>query len=161
MYTKKNGRMTFKSNRRPHFKRNNNFVSKGRNKGNVSQQYNKYLKLAKDTSSSGDRIQAEYYYQFTDHYYRLMLELGINLEENEIQEDKSSDQVSLAKRNNCYVERNIARTCRGILGGNGIIEDYSPIRHMANIETVFTYEGTHEMHTLILGQAITGIAAFD
>ena len=71
------------------------------------------------------------------------------------------DQVSLAKRNNCYVARNIARTCRGILGGNGIIEDYSPIRHMANIETVFTYEGTHEMHTLILGQAITGIAAFD
>ena len=71
------------------------------------------------------------------------------------------DQVSLAKRNNCYVARNIARTCRGILGGNGIIEDYSPIRHMANIENVFTYEGTHEMHTLILGQAITGIAAFD
>ena len=71
------------------------------------------------------------------------------------------DQVSLAKRNNCYVARNIARTCREILGGNGIIEDYSPIRHMANIETVFTYEGTHEMHTLILGQAITGIAAFD
>ena len=71
------------------------------------------------------------------------------------------DQVSLAKRNNCYVARNIARTCRGILGGNGIIEDYSPIRHMANIETVFTYEGTHEMHTLILGQAITGIAAFE
>ena len=71
------------------------------------------------------------------------------------------DQVSLAKRNNCYMARNVARTCREILGGNGIIEDYSPIRHMANIETVFTYEGTHEMHTLILGQAITGIAAFD
>ena len=71
------------------------------------------------------------------------------------------DQVSLAKRNNCYMARDIARTCREILGGNGIIEDYSPIRHMANIETVFTYEGTHEMHTLILGQAITGIAAFD
>ena len=71
------------------------------------------------------------------------------------------DQVSLAKRNNCYIARNIARTCREILGGNGIIEDYSPIRHMANIETVFTYEGTHEMHTLILGQSITGIAAFD
>jgi alkylation response protein AidB-like acyl-CoA dehydrogenase len=71
------------------------------------------------------------------------------------------DQVSLAKRNHCSIARNIARTCRGILGGNGIIEDYSPIRHMANLETVITYEGTHEMHTLILGQAITGIAAFD
>ena len=71
------------------------------------------------------------------------------------------DQVSLAKRNHCSIARDIARTCRGILGGNGIIEDYSPIRHMANLETVITYEGTHEMHTLILGQAITGIAAFD
>ena len=71
------------------------------------------------------------------------------------------DQVSLAKRNHCSMARDVARTCRGILGANGIIEDYSPIRHMANIETVFTYEGTHEMHTLILGQAITGMAAFD
>jgi len=71
------------------------------------------------------------------------------------------DQVSLAKRNHCSMARDVARTCREILGGNGIIEDYSPIRHMANIETVFTYEGTHEMHTLILGQAITGMAAFD
>ena len=71
------------------------------------------------------------------------------------------DQVSLAKRNHCYMARNVARSCREILGGNGIIEDYSPMRHMANIETVFTYEGTHEMHTLILGQSITGIPAFD
>ena len=83
MYTKKSGRMTYKSNRRPNFKRNNNFVPKNRNKGNITQQYNKYLKLAKDTFSSGDRIQAEYYYQFTDHYYRLMVELGINLEDQD------------------------------------------------------------------------------
>ena len=83
MYTKKNGRMTYKSNRRPNFKRNNNYVPKKRNKGNITQQYNKYLKLAKDTFSSGDRIQAEYYYQFTDHYYRLMVELGINLEDQD------------------------------------------------------------------------------
>ena len=87
MYTKKNGRMTFKTNRRPNFKRNNNFVSKSRNKGNITQQYNKYLKLAKDTFSSGDRIQAEYYYQFTDHYYRLMVEFGINLEDQDTSED--------------------------------------------------------------------------
>ena len=84
MYTKKNGRMTYKTNRRPNFKRsNNNYSSKGRNKGNVTQQYNKYLKLAKDTFSAGDRIQAEYYYQFTDHYYRLMQELGINPDDQE------------------------------------------------------------------------------
>ena len=87
MYTKKSGRMTYKTNRRPNFKRNNNYAPKGRNKGNVTQQYNKYLKLAKDTFSTGDRIQAEYYYQFTDHYYRLMLELGINLEDQENSED--------------------------------------------------------------------------
>jgi hypothetical protein len=83
MYTKKNGRMTYKTNRRPNFKRNNSYSSKGRNKGNVTQQYNKYLKLAKDTFSAGDRIQAEYYYQFTDHYYRLMQELGINLDDQD------------------------------------------------------------------------------
>ena len=84
MYTKKNGRMTYRTNRRPNFKRsNNNYSSKGRNKGNVTQQYNKYLKLAKDTFSAGDRIQAEYYYQFTDHYFRLMQELGINLDEQD------------------------------------------------------------------------------
>ena len=87
MYTKKNGRMTFKSNRRPNFKRNNNFASKSRSKGNITQQYNKYLKLAKDSFSSGDRIQAEYYYQFTDHYYRLMMEFGINLEDQDSSED--------------------------------------------------------------------------
>ena len=107
MYTKKSGRMTYKSNRRPNFKRNNNYSSKGRNKGNVTQQYNKYLKLAKDTFSAGDRIQAEYYYQFTDHYYRLMQELGISLDdqdssfeprdensENIISENEKEDKLS-------------------------------------------------------------------
>ena len=88
MYTKKNARMTFRSNRRPAFKRNNNFSDgKVRNKGNITQQYNKYLKLAKEAFTSGDRIQSEYYYQFTDHYYRLMIELGININENQINLD--------------------------------------------------------------------------
>jgi hypothetical protein len=96
MYTKKNGRMTYKTNRRPNFKRNN-YSSKGRNKGNVTQQYNKYLKLAKDTFSAGDRIQAEYYYQFTDHYYRLMQELGINLD----------DQDNLSETKDAISENNI------------------------------------------------------
>jgi len=106
MYTKKSGRMTYKSNRRPNFKRNNNNYSssKGRNKGNVTQQYNKYLKLAKDTFSSGDRIQAEYYYQFTDHYYRLMQELGINLEDQdsslETRDDNSENIISEKEKEN-------------------------------------------------------------
>ena len=100
MYTKKNGRMTYKTNRRPNFKRNNNYSSKGRNKGNVTQQYNKYLKLAKDTFSSGDRIQAEYYYQFTDHYYRLMQELGINLDDQDnLLESKDASSENLFSEN--------------------------------------------------------------
>ena len=101
MYTKKNGRMTYKTNRRPNFKRNNNYSSsKGRNKGNVTQQYNKYLKLAKDTFSAGDRIQAEYYYQFTDHYYRLMQELGINLDDQDnLLESKDASSENLFSEN--------------------------------------------------------------
>jgi hypothetical protein len=100
MYTKKNGRMTYKTNRRPNFKRNNNYSSKGRNKGNVTQQYNKYLKLAKDTFSAGDRIQAEYYYQFTDHYYRLMQELGINLDDQDnLLESRDSNSENIVSEN--------------------------------------------------------------
>jgi len=70
-------------------------------------------------------------------------------------------QVSMAKRNNCVMARDVARVSREILGANGITEDYSPMRHMANIESVYTYEGTHEMHTLIIGQDVTGLAAYD
>ena len=70
-------------------------------------------------------------------------------------------QVSMAKRNNCVMARDVTRVSREILGANGITEDYSPMRHMANIESVYTYEGTHEMHTLILGQDVTGLAAYD
>tara|TARA_B100000579_G_C22418446_1_gene659670 strand:- start:156 stop:584 length:429 start_codon:yes stop_codon:yes gene_type:complete len=81
MYTKKNARITFKSNRRNNYKKSNYSNSKGRNKGNITQQYNKYLKLAKEASSSGDKIQSEYYYQFTDHYFRLMIEQGISFED--------------------------------------------------------------------------------
>jgi len=95
MYTKKNARVTFRSNRRSGFKRNNNFSNgKGRNKGNISQQYNKYLKLAKEAFTSGDRIQSEYYYQFTDHYYRLMVDLGINIDENQTNIDDKINSPS-------------------------------------------------------------------
>ena len=69
-------------------------------------------------------------------------------------------QVSLAKRNNVDIATNIAREARRLLGGNGILAEYSAMRHMANLESVYTYEGTHDIHTLILGQAITGFNAF-
>lgn len=69
-------------------------------------------------------------------------------------------QVSLAKRNNVDMAAEIAREARRILGGNGILIEYSAMRHMANLESVYTYEGTHDIHGLILGQAITGIPAY-
>jgi glutaryl-CoA dehydrogenase len=69
-------------------------------------------------------------------------------------------QVSLAKRNNVAIALDIARCAREILGANGILDEYPVMRHSANLESVKTYEGTHEMHTLIVGEDITGIAAY-
>jgi glutaryl-CoA dehydrogenase len=69
-------------------------------------------------------------------------------------------QISMAKRNNVYHALEIARQARAILGANGILDEYPVMRHMANLESVMTYEGTHEMHTLIVGEDITGIPAF-
>jgi glutaryl-CoA dehydrogenase len=68
--------------------------------------------------------------------------------------------VSLAKRANVAMALDVARSARSILGAAGITDEYSPGRHMTNLESVYTYEGTHEIHTLIVGQAVTGIAAF-
>ena len=105
MYKRNNGRTTYKSNRRPSYKKTGGYQSyKSRNKGNVTQQYNKYLKLAKEAFRSGDRIQSEYYYQFTDHYYRLMIELGINIDENLHGED-SKDSISDEQSNDNQIER--------------------------------------------------------
>jgi len=70
-------------------------------------------------------------------------------------------QVSMAKRNNCEKALEIARIAREIHGANGILDEYPVMRHSANLESVKTYEGTHEMHTLILGEDITDIQAFD
>ena len=69
-------------------------------------------------------------------------------------------QVSLAKRNNVHIATDIAREARRLLGANGILAEYSAMRHMANLESVYTYEGTHDVHSLILGQAVTGLNAF-
>jgi glutaryl-CoA dehydrogenase len=70
-------------------------------------------------------------------------------------------QVSLAKMNNVAMALEVARSARSILGANGITGEYPLMRHMANLESVYTYEGTHEVHTLILGQYLTGISAFE
>jgi glutaryl-CoA dehydrogenase len=69
-------------------------------------------------------------------------------------------QVSLAKRNNVHIATEVARESRRLLGANGILAEYGAMRHMANLESVYTYEGTHDVHSLILGQAVTGLNAF-
>jgi len=69
-------------------------------------------------------------------------------------------QVSLAKRNNVNMATECAREARRLLGANGILVEYHSMRHMANLESVYTYEGTHDMHSLILGQDVTGLNAF-
>ncbi len=70
------------------------------------------------------------------------------------------EQVSLAKRNNVNIATEVARETRRLLGANGILAEYQAMRHLANLESVYTYEGTHDIHTLVLGQAVTGLSAF-
>jgi glutaryl-CoA dehydrogenase len=66
----------------------------------------------------------------------------------------------MAKMNNVSIARETARMAREILGANGIVDDYPIMRHMANLESVYTYEGTHDIHKLVIGERITGISAF-
>ncbi len=72
----------------------------------------------------------------------------------------AAEITSIMKRNSCGEALDIARMARDMLGGNGISDEFGVIRHMVNLEVVNTYEGTHDVHALILGRAITGIAAF-
>ncbi|MDX2257644.1 MAG: acyl-CoA dehydrogenase family protein, partial [Hyphomicrobiaceae bacterium] len=71
------------------------------------------------------------------------------------------EAISLIKRNSCGKALDIARTARDMFGGNGIAEDFHVMRHLVNLEAVNTYEGTHDVHALILGRAQTGLSAFD
>ena len=84
------------------------------------------------------------------------LRVGRLMDENEV----DANMISLIKRNNASKCLEIARNARDILGGNGISDEYHVIRHMLNLETVKTYEGTHDIHTLIMGRNLTGIQAF-
>jgi glutaryl-CoA dehydrogenase len=84
------------------------------------------------------------------------------LEASRLKDEKKlvPQHVSMIKRHNVRAALEIARVCRDILGGNGITLEYPVMRHLCNLETVYTYEGTHDIHTLVLGQHITGISAF-
>jgi glutaryl-CoA dehydrogenase len=87
----------------------------------------------------------------------LVLQLGRLKDDGKM----TPQQVSLAKRNNVSIATDIARETRRLLGANGILAEYQAMRHLANLESVYTYEGTHDVHTLVLGQAITGLSAFE
>lgn len=98
-----------------------------------------------------------------DMYAEIIKARCLNFQIGKLKDQHSETPVmiSLAKRNACREALKIARTCRNLLGANGISLEFHVIRHMLNLESVFTYEGTDAVHTLILGRHITGINAFD
>jgi len=91
---------------------------------------------------------------------QLGLQLVLRLTRMKDEGELHSNMISMAKRNSCVKSLNIARDCRDMLGGNGIVDEYGVIRHMMNLETVNTYEGTQDIHALVLGRAVTGLPAF-
>jgi len=92
--------------------------------------------------------------------YNLGLLAAIEVAEMVDNNDSIPEMISMIKRNNCEKALNIARTSRDILGGNGITREYNVFKHLVNLETVYTYEGTHDIHTLILGKYFTGYSSF-
>ena len=107
-------------------------------------------------------------FQLTQHKLVYMIEeitkaqlLALQLARLKDSGDLDFSHISLGKKNNVAIARKCAQLGREILGGNGIMDDYPMMRHMMNLETVYTYEGTHEIHTLIIGQKITDIPAFE
>lgn len=100
--------------------------------------------------------------KYADMVTEIALGLQACIQVGRLKDEKkvSADMISLIKRNNCGKALDIARQCRDTLGGNGISDEYHIIRHMMNLEAVNTYEGTHDIHGLILGRGITGLQAF-
>ena len=92
--------------------------------------------------------------------YNLALLSCLHVADKVDKNEYTPDMISLIKRNSCQKSLDIVRTCRDILGGNGISEEYEIFRHLCNLETVNTYEGTFDIHSLILGNSITEKKAF-
>lgn len=133
--------------------------------GSMMECYNTALNYAKSRIQFGKPIAA---YQMTQEKLVYMLNeitksqlLNLQLGRLKDLEKVKHTQISMAKRNNCEKALEIARMSREILGANGILDEYPVMRHSANLESVKTYEGTHEMHTLIIGEDITGFSAFE
>ena len=130
MFAKRNGSISFRSNKRSNYKKNTNPYSNNRprSKGNISQLYEKYSKLAKEASSSGDRIQAEYYFQFADHYSRLMAELGLKSFNNENILESAGEKTSLSeeqinKEKNISLNENEKNKSENILEKSSVSSD--------------------------------------
>ena len=92
--------------------------------------------------------------------YNLALLSCLHVADKVDKNEYTPDMISLIKRNSCQKSLDIVRTCRDVFGGNGISEEYEIFRHLCNLETVNTYEGTHDIHSLILGNTLTNKKAF-
>ena len=112
-----------------------------------------------DRPIGGFQIQQERLAEMLTEIVKAQL-VSLHLGRLKDQGTMTPQQVSLAKRNNVDMATDVARECRRLLGAVGILAEYSAMRHMANLESVYTYEGTHDVHSLVLGQAITGLNAF-
>jgi glutaryl-CoA dehydrogenase len=126
--------------------------------------YTEAVEFAKSRSTFGEPIakkqlvQAKLAEMLADHTEGLLLAWRLARLKDEGKLKPA--QVSLAKRQNVWKALKAARLARDILGGSGITLEYHAIRHMLNLETVYTYEGTHDIHTLVLGREATGLSAF-
>jgi glutaryl-CoA dehydrogenase len=127
--------------------------------------YNEALEYAKVRRQFGDKpiashqlVQAQFAEMITEITKAQLLALHTGRLKDQGRADYA--HISMLKRNNVKVALDIARTARDILGANGVADEYPIFRHMCNLESVFTYEGTHNIHTLIIGERVTGIAAF-
>jgi glutaryl-CoA dehydrogenase len=127
--------------------------------------YNESLEYAKTRKQFDDRpiaghqmIQEKFADMITEITKAQLLALHIGRLKDQDRADFA--HISMLKRNNVKIALDVARTARDILGANGIADEYPIFRHMCNLESVFTYEGTHNMHTLIVGERVTGIAAY-
>jgi glutaryl-CoA dehydrogenase len=134
--------------------------------GSAMATYTAALDYARSRKQFGDRpiashqmVQEKFAFMITEitKGQLLALRLGRMKEAGTLK----PEHVSMGKRNNVWVARECARLAREILGANGIVGEYPVFRHLANIESVFTYEGTHDIHTLVLGQAVTGIPSYN
>jgi glutaryl-CoA dehydrogenase len=126
--------------------------------------FDEALRYAKERVMFDEPIGAKQIQQvrLADMLTRITQAQLLNLQLGRLKDDKRyrPQQVSLAKRANCDMACDVAREARRLLGANGILVEYSAMRHMANLESVYTYEGTHDVHGLILGQDLTGLSAF-